>query len=67
MIDCQQETSHLASLGARPIPRDDFIRSIQRQQQLSAMRWQADPENWQLLGLDIHQYHKDTNDIEYFT
>lgn len=25
MIDCQQETAHLASLGAGPIPRDDFI------------------------------------------
>lgn len=25
MIDCQQETSHLASLGARPMPRADFL------------------------------------------
>jgi leucyl/phenylalanyl-tRNA---protein transferase len=25
MIDCQQETSHLASLGATPIPRKEFI------------------------------------------
>ena len=25
LIDCQMETSHLASLGARPIPRDEFI------------------------------------------
>jgi leucyl/phenylalanyl-tRNA--protein transferase len=25
MIDCQQETEHLASLGAVPIPRKDFI------------------------------------------
>jgi leucyl/phenylalanyl-tRNA--protein transferase len=24
MIDCQQETAHLASLGARPIPRSEF-------------------------------------------
>lgn len=24
-IDCQQETGHLASLGARPIPRNDFL------------------------------------------
>ncbi len=24
MIDCQQETAHLASLGARPIPRERF-------------------------------------------
>lgn len=25
LIDCQQETSHLASLGARPVPRTEFI------------------------------------------
>lgn len=25
IIDCQMETAHLASLGARPIPRDDFL------------------------------------------
>ncbi len=25
MIDCQQETSHLASFGARPIPRRTFV------------------------------------------
>lgn len=25
MIDCQQQTQHLASLGARPIPRSEFI------------------------------------------
>jgi leucyl/phenylalanyl-tRNA--protein transferase len=25
LIDCQQETSHLASLGATPIPREQFI------------------------------------------
>ena len=28
MIDCQQETEHLASLGARPIPRDRFARRL---------------------------------------
>ena len=25
MIDCKQETGHLASLGARPIPRAEFV------------------------------------------
>ncbi|MGH8807055.1 MAG: leucyl/phenylalanyl-tRNA--protein transferase [Noviherbaspirillum sp.] len=29
LIDCQQETSHLASLGASPIPRKDFIGHLQ--------------------------------------
>lgn len=28
LIDCQQETAHLASLGARVIPRADFARSL---------------------------------------
>lgn len=28
MIDCQQETEHLASLGARPIPRAAFVQRI---------------------------------------
>jgi leucyl/phenylalanyl-tRNA--protein transferase len=28
MIDCQQETSHLASLGARPIPRREFAERL---------------------------------------
>ncbi|MFC3106939.1 leucyl/phenylalanyl-tRNA--protein transferase [Undibacterium arcticum] len=30
MIDCQQETSHLASLGATPIPREQFIERLRR-------------------------------------
>ncbi|MDB5763059.1 MAG: aat [Herminiimonas sp.] len=29
MIDCQQETSHLASLGAIPIARSEFIKRLQ--------------------------------------
>lgn len=30
LIDCQQETGHLASLGARPIPRQEFIAHLQK-------------------------------------
>ncbi len=29
-IDCQQQTSHLASLGAKPIPRDEFTKMLLR-------------------------------------
>ena len=29
LIDCQQQTSHLASLGARPISRADFEAHLQ--------------------------------------
>jgi len=28
MVDCQQETGHLASLGARPIPRSRFLEHV---------------------------------------
>jgi len=28
LIDCQMETAHLASLGARPIPRGEFMRKL---------------------------------------
>jgi leucyl/phenylalanyl-tRNA---protein transferase len=28
LIDCQQETEHLASMGARPVPRRQFARSL---------------------------------------
>jgi leucyl/phenylalanyl-tRNA--protein transferase len=30
MIDCQMNTRHLASLGAREIPRDLFIKELQK-------------------------------------
>lgn len=37
MIDCQQETEHLASLGARPISRADFVARITALVQQPAM------------------------------
>jgi len=30
MVDCQQETGHLASLGAAPIPRSRFLEHVHR-------------------------------------
>jgi leucyl/phenylalanyl-tRNA--protein transferase len=30
MIDCQQETEHLASFGARPMPRREFADRVAR-------------------------------------
>lgn len=30
MLDCQQETAHLASMGARPIPRSSFVADVAR-------------------------------------
>ena len=45
MIDCQQETAHLASLGATPIPRAEFIAH------LSAAIEQPPIAHWQPLPL----------------
>jgi leucyl/phenylalanyl-tRNA--protein transferase len=41
VIDCQQATSHLASLGAREIPRAEFVRLLQESIQYppSGSRW----------------------------
>ena len=46
LIDCQQNTRHLASLGAREIPRSAFLRHIQRAAGLPAPCWQFDPVYW---------------------
>ena len=51
MIDCQQQTAHLASLGAAPVSRDVFLESIARTQHAPAMRWWFDDAMWgALLG-----------------
>ena len=40
MLDCQQQTAHLASLGARPIPRTDFVERVAALvEQPSIARW----------------------------
>ena len=40
-IDCQQQTGHLASLGARPVPRAEFVAAVQARVGLPGPRWQA--------------------------
>jgi leucyl/phenylalanyl-tRNA--protein transferase len=30
LVDCQMPTRHLASLGAREIPREEFLRHVRR-------------------------------------
>ncbi|SNX28504.1 leucyl/phenylalanyl-tRNA--protein transferase [Polynucleobacter meluiroseus] len=44
MIDCQQETSHLSSLGAKPIARVDFLEALQVAQNQSTIEilWKFD-------------------------
>lgn len=42
LIDCQMETSHLASLGARPIPREEFSARI-----AELVNSDPEPQRWE--------------------
>ena len=53
LIDCQQNTRHLASLGAREIPRADFERHLALSLGAAGPpRWTYDAADWARLGLD---------------
>ena len=41
LIDCQQQTAHLASMGARPIPREQFLRLLVEATTAPAPNWSA--------------------------
>lgn len=50
LIDCQQRTEHLASLGAREIPRDVFEAHVATQVVATPVaEWTYDPSAWALL------------------
>jgi leucyl/phenylalanyl-tRNA--protein transferase len=49
MIDCQQNTRHLASLGAREIPRAEFVQQVTRQSRRPPAAWQFEPVYWKAL------------------
>ena len=49
MIDCQQNTRHLASLGAREIPRAEFLQQVGAQVHARAAAWQFEPVYWNAL------------------
>ncbi|HWP19009.1 MAG TPA: leucyl/phenylalanyl-tRNA--protein transferase [Burkholderiaceae bacterium] len=52
LIDCQQRTSHLASLGAREIPRTRFLAQVRDAvRQAPVPRWHYDRSTWEQLGL----------------
>lgn len=49
LIDCQQETRHLASFGARPIARADFVRRLGELINFSEVTSRLTPQsNWRL-------------------
>ncbi len=46
MIDCQQNTRHLASLGASEIPRSQFITHVAQVQSAPAVNWSGEHLYW---------------------
>jgi leucyl/phenylalanyl-tRNA--protein transferase len=52
LVDCQQNTSHLASLGAREIPRANFLRHLANTVDADPVQsWTYDESMWTQLGL----------------
>ena len=49
MIDCQQNTQHLASLGAREIARSAFVAHVAQSVKKPAPPWRFEPIYWQRL------------------
>lgn len=48
-IDCQQNTRHLATLGAAPIARAEFVTSLRQTTQREAPKWEFLPHYWDRL------------------
>lgn len=46
LIDCQQNTGHLASLGAAEISRAEFVRHLDQNTGKTAPVWRFDPVYW---------------------
>ena len=44
MIDCQQNTPHLASLGAVEVTREDFVFHLEKTLGIAAPAWHFDPQ-----------------------
>ena len=54
-VDCQQNTGHLATLGAAEMPRQAFLEVVQAQQMAPAPRWTFEPLYWkQVLASPAH-------------
>lgn len=49
MVDCQQNTGHLASLGAREIDRADFVAQVAQNAIKPAPAWRFEPVYWREL------------------
>ena len=49
LVDCQQNTRHLASLGAREIARSHFVEHVAREARKQAPHWRFEPVYWHAL------------------
>ena len=49
LIDCQQNTPHLASLGSREISRTSFLQQVEKEQLQASPRWVFSPVYWDTL------------------
>lgn len=49
LIDCQQNTAHLASLGAHEIPRSDFVATVSTAIAAPTPPWRFDSVYWDLV------------------
>jgi leucyl/phenylalanyl-tRNA--protein transferase len=49
LVDCQQNTAHLASLGAREIARADFVVQVSQNAKKPAPPWRFEPVYWNQL------------------
>ncbi len=49
LIDCQQDTAHLASLGAQTIPRSAFLAAVAAQVVQPPPRWEFSADTWKTL------------------
>lgn len=45
-IDCQQNTKHLASLGAREMERSEFLKLVRQAPKQTRRSWKFAPETW---------------------
>jgi len=53
LIDCQQETAHLALMGAHPIARSEFCRRLRQAIAHPHPVWRFDPLYWKQLIADV--------------
>ena len=49
LIDCQQETDHLASLGAAPVTRAMFEHHLEQTVEADPVAWPAKAYDWRVL------------------